>query len=509
MAEKKRGAKKAGAGEIDVFEAYEAKHRKKAAAAKKGVSSAKRKKKKKKAGAWWALPVTIVMILILSGLGVAALHEKKQYEEFVVMREAVDVSGFYPGIAVEGQDVTGRMLNDVLADLAAQDQAVRDSLTLTISGGGRSWTVTANDLGYVSDYEDVARAAWQIGHEGSISQRYQAIRQLQQGGRNYTVSRGYEAARLRAVTDSVAAELTTPAQNAQVIAFDTETREFSYAREQNGTYVDAERLYQDALAAIQAGGSRTVSVALEAVYPTETLEDIRPQMGLMASARTFVAGDRDRRNNVSLALAIINGVRVEPGAIFSFNGTIGERTADAGFKLAGAFLDGLRTQELGGGICQVSTTLFNAVAKSDLELIARSPHSRPVDYVDKGKDAAVYWPNQDFKFQNDTPYPVYIATEFDQETRWCTVLLYGQMLPNGTYITIEAEVIKEFEPGEDVYIYTTELPTGQKEKVDSARTGYYCESYKIYHREDGTEISRELYCRTTYAAAGATYRVGQ
>ena len=517
MPEKKNAAGKAASSDIDVFEAYEKKQKKakktgasKKSASGKGKSASKGKKRKKTKRAWWPWPVTVVMILILAGLGVTAMREKQQYEQFVVMREAVNMPGFYPGVAINGQDVTGRSQNDVLAELAAQDQAIQDSLNVTVSGGGKAWQITADQLGYASDYESVVREAWQLGHEGSVAQRYQAIRQAQQNGASFAVSRGYDEEKLRAITNAIAEELSIPAQDAQIIAFDTETLEFSFSQEKPGTYVDADALYADVLAAVRSGVSgQTVNAVQQAVQPTVHVSDISDKMGLMASARTFVEGDRSRRSNIALALNILNGMRIEPGDLFSFNGAVGERTEARGFKMAGAFKDDLVTEEFGGGICQVSTTLFNAVAKSDLELISRSPHSRPVSYVDKGKDAAVSWPNQDFRFLNDTEYPVYIVTEYNTETRWITIYLYGEKLKDGVYITIEAEVIEEYEPGEDIYIYTKDLPTGEKKLIDPARTGYYCESYKIYHSADGTEISRELYCRSSYAASGAKYRVGQ
>ena len=508
--------KKSAGGGGDVFEAYEAAHRrgkgKKRAPAKAGGkrAPASRARKKKKKTAWWAWPVTVVMIVILAGLGVTAVHEKQQYEQFTLMREAVDVSGFYPGIRVEGRDVSGRSYNEVLAELAAEDQAIRDSLSLTLSCGNRSWNISAEELDYASDYESVVRSAWQVGHEGSIQQRYQAIRRLQQGGANYAVTRGYDDTLLRAITDSVAAELSIPATEAQVASFSESTLKFTFSESGTGTYVDADQLYKNALAAIQSGTpGQTVIISQQVVEPKETVETLAPKMGLMASAQTKVEGNRNRRSNIKTAMQKLNGHRVEPGEVFSFNSVIGERTEAAGYKMAGAFIDGLLTEEFGGGICQVSTTLFNAIAKADLELIARSPHSRPVGYVAKGKDAAVSWPNQDFKFQNDTPYPVFILASYDEDTRVCAVAVYGQQLADGVYITIESEIIEEIEPGDPVYVYTKELETGVQELVEEARTGYKCESYKVYHNADGEEISRELYCRSSYPASGARYRVGQ
>ena len=475
----------------------------------KKTSAASGRKRRKKAFAWWTLPVTALMLTVLIYLGVTVMNEKKQYEQFNAMRQAVDIEGFYPGIRIGGKDVTGRSLQDVLLEFGREDQSIRAALDVTFVGGGSSWHVTAEELGYTSDYEQQVRAAWQIGHEGSISERYRAIRQIQESGSDYPITRGYDESLLRGITDSVARQLSSAAKDAKVVSFDVVSKTFHYSQESTGTFVDAEGLYRSAHETLASGqGGQTLFVNVQTVYPNETVDHISSQMGLIASAQTKVSGNRNRRSNVQLALSTLNGRRVESGEVFSFNGIVGERTEAAGYKMAGAFIDGLSAEEVGGGICQVSTTLFNAIAKADLELISRSAHSRPVAYVDKGKDAAVSWPSQDFRFMNDTPYPVFIYTSYDEESRQCYVAIYGQTLENGVYITIEAEVIEEIEPGEDVYVYTSELPTGYKEVIEEARYGYKCESYKVYHSADGKVTSRELYCRSSYPAAGARYKVG-
>lgn len=479
---------------------------KKTGAKKKGARGRRRKQQT----AWWTWPAAVFLMLILVGLSAAAIRERVSYEQFTVMRETVDHEGFYDGISIDGVDVSGRSLNDVLTSLSAHEQSLRDQLSVTLVCGDQSRTITADELDYHSNYEEIVRQAWQVGHEGTMAERYQAIRQMQKTGASYTIERGWDASLLRAVTDAVAAEMSAEAVDAQVTGFDLSTLSFSFSQEQAGAYVDAEQLYQTVYTAIYTGsGNQTIVVSRQTVQPTVTLSELQGRMGMMSEAKTTAGGNKNRKSNIKLALSTLNGVCVQPGEVFSFNGTVGERTAEAGYKSAGAFVDGLLSEELGGGICQVSTTLFNAVAKSDLEVIARSPHSRPVGYVDKGKDAAVSWPNQDFKFMNDTDYPVYIVTRYDDEDNRVYVSLYGLKLENGVYITIEAETLKTYEPGDPVYVYTTELPTGQKKLIEEAREGYYAESYKVYHNADGSEISRELYCRSTYAASGAKYKVGQ
>ena len=516
MPEVKRKTSGAAGGEAAAFAAYEKKKKtaskkkttvKKTTAAKKG--GAKRRKKKQKAS-WWTWPALIFMLLILAGLGAAAVREKVNYEQFVVMRETVDHEGFYDNITIDGVNVAGRSYNDVLSSLAAHEQSLRDNISVTLVCGDQTRTITADELDYHTNYEDVVRQAWQVGHEGTVAQRYQAIRRLQESGANYIVDRGWDASLLRAITNTLAEELTVKARNAAVTDFNLSTLSFSFSGEQVGEYVDPEQLYNTVYTALVTGsGAQTVVVSRQEIAPKVTLSELQSRMGMISEAKSTASGKKSRKSNIKLALSTLNGVCIQPGEVFSFNGTVGERTEAAGYKSAGAFVDGLLSEEVGGGICQVSTTLFNAVAKSDLEVTARSPHSRPVGYIDKGKDAAVSWPNQDFKFMNDTDYPVYIVAHYDDDESRVYIALYGLKLADGVYITIEAKTLKTEQPGDPVYIYTKDLPTGKKKLIEDAREGYYAESYKIYHKADGTEISRELYCRSTYAASGAKYKVGQ
>lgn len=116
----------------------------------------------------------------------------------------------------------------------------------------------------------------------------------------------------------------------------------------------------------------------------------------------FKQGSADRAHNIGLAVSKLDGVRLEPGQEFSFNRSVGERTAEAGFKEATAFFEGVRDQQLGGGICQVSSTLYSALMHGGFKIVERHPHSRKVPYLPRGMDAAVNWPDLDLKFVNDT-----------------------------------------------------------------------------------------------------------
>ena len=492
---KKRPAKKTGS-------------RGSAGAGKKRASQKKRKKQK---SSWWAWPVTLIMLVVLGGVGLTVSKEIRNYEEFKVMRETVSFEGFYPGIVIDGVDVSGRSLNEVLVSLREHEESLRQQVNVTLACGSQVWKVTPDDLDYHTNYESVVRDAFQLGRVGTVREKYEAIRKMDQTGTVFTIDRGCDVSLLKIITDDIASGLSKEMQNARVADFDVDTLSFTFTDASEGYYVDADQLYQSALSAIQSGvGGQTIVISQKTLTPTVTRGELEGTFGQITETRTSTSGSNDNRlNNIELALASLNGVCVSPGETFSFNATVGQRTKERGYRSAGAFVDGLLAEEVGGGICQVSTTLFNAVAKANLTITARQPHSRMVQYVDEGKDAAVSWPSQDFKFTNNTEYPVYIVAGLNETGNRCIISIYGQLLPNGMSIVIESEVTEKLEPGEDKYNYTTSLPTGVKKLVEAAREGCKAVAYKIYLDRNGNEIKREILCRSTYAASGAVYRVGQ
>ncbi len=148
----------------------------------------------------------------------------------------------------------------------------------------------------------------------------------------------------------------------------------------------------------------------------------------------FNPGEVGRTQTVRRAIDIINGTILKPGQIFSVNGTVGERTAERGFGEGFTFVNGKLKVQLGGGMCQVATTLFNAAMLADLKIVQRFPHVRTVPYVEPGRDATVYWGAKDFKFQNDTPAPIYIS--YHTTRSHAIVALFGKGVPGRVVLLI-------------------------------------------------------------------------
>ena len=191
-----------------------------------------------------------------------------------------------------------------------------------------------------------------------------------------------------------------------------------------------------------------------------------------------------------------------PGETFSFNKATGQRTAEKGYREATAISGGQSVPEVGGGVCQTRSTLFNAVARANLEIVERSPHAWPSTYVAKGMDATVNWPNLDFKFKNNTDWPVFIVAYY--KSRKVTVELYGMGLGDGVSVDLESEVIRTIEPSSEIkYVQNTSLPAGTQQETIKARTGYEVVTYQVWY-QNGKEVNRVQLCKSTYKAYQAT-----
>ena len=174
-----------------------------------------------------------------------------------------------------------------------------------------------------------------------------------------------------------------------------------------------------------AESGKAVTVSLLYTSPEMTREELESLLfrDLIGECVTSIAGTQNRLNNIVLASAAIDGVVLEPGEEFSFNRIVGRRTYDKGYRLAPAFSGGVTVQANGGGICQVSSSVYSSIKDTGIHVTERHPHGKPVAYLPRGRDATVSWGTLDFKFVNSTDYPLRIDAEVDGRT--LTVRVFG------------------------------------------------------------------------------------
>lgn len=444
------------------------------------------------------LAVCIAAILGLAG------WQAVRYQDFLTMKSAVAEQGFYDGTTVEGIDVSDMTLESALAYWEAEVEPAYAQRTVSLDSGT---TLTAAQLGYSSDYAAVLARAWNAGQIGSLEERYARIAERQAQPASYSVTRTlYTDSAIESFAESMAAQIDRPAQDAALESFDVDSFQFTYVEEVAGSRLDAQALARDIAQALDAGGG-SVALSVESIQPEVTVASLSSQYGMIAYAVTNASSSSSNRlTNIALSLELINGTRLDPGETFSFNETVGERTTDRGFKVATAYSSGEVTEEVGGGICQVSTTLFNAAVKSDMEIVERHNHSLTVSYVDLGKDAAVDWGNKDLRFTNTGDEPVYIVCLLTDDKR-VRIGFFGKLLPNGESITVEGETTGTI-GYETVYQPNLSFPSGYSEVTQRGRNGYTAVAYKIRWDAEGNQISSELLCNSTYRTTNEIIEYG-
>lgn len=286
-------------------------------------------------------------------------------------------------------------------------------------------------------------------------------------------------------------------------AYDEETHTIS--EEVPGFGFDLEAANQRLATA--AAGSEVV-IQLEDIEPEVTKEELEHEMfgvELYTANSSYNAGQTGRTENLRLACQAINGTILNPGEVFSFNDVVGERTDKKGYLPATVFVDGgASTEELGGGVCQVASTIYLATLYLDLEQVHREPHMYVVSYVPYGMDATVYWGSIDYQFKNTLDYPIKIQANIDGGT--VNITFWGAEKLD---FTVEMSyTILETYPWTTVEELDESKPVGYRELVESPYTGYKVASYKTIYDLDGKQLSNALEATSTYTKRDQKYIVG-
>lgn len=275
--------------------------------------------------------------------------------------------------------------------------------------------------------------------------------------------------------------------------YDAETD--SIIPEQIGAEFDAAAA-QAALDAAAPG--ETVEVDARIEYPEVTADELKAVLfrDVLGEARTKVGGTAARKNNVDLSAAAIDRYVMNTGDVFSYNDAVGRRTAAKGYQPAPAYVKGETVDTIGGGICQTSSTLYLACLRANLEITERHAHRYVPSYIAPGMDATVSWGGPDYKFTNNTGYPIKIVTEF--ENGYLTVQVLGTKTDDVT-VKMTNEFLSST-PFEVVYEDDPALAPGEEKVKTTAYTGYKYNTYRNLYDGDGKLISRTFEALSDYKA---------
>ena len=245
-----------------------------------------------------------------------------------------------------------------------------------------------------------------------------------------------------------------------------------------------------------AAPGETVTLDATVQLPAVTAEELEGVLfrDVLGQCRTHVSGTSARINNVKLSAAACNGVVLNTGDVFSYNATTGQRTTAKGYQAAPAYVQGETVDEVGGGVCQTSSTLYYACLRSNLEITERYAHRYVPAYIDWGMDATVSWGGPDYKFTNNTNYPIKIVATYSGG--YLTIKILGTNV-DGTSVKMTNEVLSST-PWETVYKDDETLPAGTEKVTTTPYTGYKVKSYRNVYDANGKLISSTYEATSDY-----------
>ena len=476
-----------------------------------------------------ALRISAAVLAVALGLVLAGNAGRSPRPQNNEVRSTVDLHYgiFCPGVYVDGLSLGGLTAEEGLA--AVQDRSLqqRNSWQVELTYNGVSNYINADTLGIETDIISALDAAWEIGHNYS-GQRSEAelydeiVRTASEPVYFYTSRSSGDLSRISSIVYAIKEGLDRPPQNAAMTGFYPDRDDpFEFTDEVYGLSLDAQQLIDRITGMAERRESGTVEIVPDPVRPEQTKNDLKLLVAKLSEATTPISSSSSdyRNDNIRLAFSRISGTRLDPGAVFSFNKIVGERTVKNQFKEAEEYEYGEHVMGIGGGVCQASTTVFQAAVKAGLDITDRSNHSDKVNYTDYGLDATVSWSGRrqvDLKFVNNTDSPVYIVARViparnGKSTLATQVIIYGKDMGGTTY-GIESErtgvlvasggpkIIKDTEGKYATY-------TDEQVSVSDPKEGYQYKTYRVEYF-NGKQVNRTEIGTCTYPAQQEKIYVG-
>ncbi len=365
---------------------------------------------------------------------------------------------------------------------------------------------TLNRLGFTVDEHSYIEDAMNAGKEGNLIQRFNDLRKIKTDRLVYDLHFSYDDKKIDKLIKTSSKYDVKP-KNAVLTR---KNGKFQATEAVDGMTLDQEKTKDDIKEALK-NWNKTGAITLDATLAVEKAEITKEQALLCNTvlgtySTSYASSSSNRRKNVQNGASRINGTVLYPGEEFSASKTMGPFDESTGYALAGSYLNGKTVESFGGGVCQVSTTLYNALLLSELEITQRYNHSMTVSYVKPSMDAAISGTSKDLRFKNNTDAPIYI--EANASGGRLTFNIWGhETRPKNRTIEYVSEVVETIQPGNDVITEDPTLPSTYRKVESSAHQGCRANLYKVVY-VDGVQQSKEKINSSYYSAAPNYITVG-
>ncbi|GAA4290722.1 VanW family protein [Anaerocolumna aminovalerica] len=411
------------------------------------------------------------------------------------------------GIYIDSVHIGG--MTETQAREAVQDYINNlKSKTVTVQIEDKSETVSLDDLAYSEGKNDFIEQAIKIGKEGNLIKRYKDLKDVEVNKLVYDLAFTIDDNKLKEFLETKCSVYDVEPLNATV---KRENGTFVYTNEVVGKKLEVQDTLSDIKNALSDNWNQeniVVTGKVVEVSPKYTREMVNRVNAVLGSfSTTYTSSSADRAGNLANGARLINNTILYPGDEFSAYEKLTPFTPQNGYYAAGSYLNGKVVDSIGGGACQVTTTLYNAVLDSELEVTERAAHSMTIGYVPLSRDAAIAGTWKNLKFKNNTNAPVLIQA-FTQG-RTITFTIWGEETRNtaNRRVKYETVILSETKPGPDVVTKDPTKPTTYEVTTQSAHIGYVAELYKVVY-ENGIEVSRTRVNKSYYSASPRYVTIG-
>lgn len=426
----------------------------------------------------FVVAVTLATLLILAGSAVA----------LVVYSQ--DNGRFAYGVSINDLDVSNLTVADARAKV---DEKIKQSLDQSVEFviDSKTITVKLRDLGLALTANETFEEAYQAGRQGTLLQK--AFYKLNPPAQEFSLTKSWDGRKLEDTLTKTLSPLNRPAKDASFVV--NADNSVTVTPEQTGLTVEMATLISKVkeldvfhpgivIVPVQTATPNLTAVKLANVKFTEVIASYTTQ---------FNAAVTGRSANIRLAAGLLDGTVLRPEKILSFNETVGPRTGNAGYQEANVIVNGKLVPGIGGGVCQVSTTLYNAVLLANLAIIERSSHELTVSYVPLGQDATVSYPSTDLKFKNNSGQYLLIRSKAGHDS--VTFYIYGPTKPNQEVI-ISTQILSVL-PANEQLIIDAKMPSGQVLVKQQGQPGYIVSTFRTV-KQNGQAVKVESLGQSHY-----------
>ena len=433
--------------------------------------------------------IAVAVIVVLAAGGCFYLNHK--------VSSAVKDGKIIDGVSCEGISIGGMTKKEAAKTIESEMKKIHKKKVLLYVDDEKT-SVTIDSLGAEADAGKTVQQAYNLGRIGNIFAKYSEVKEKKH---ELYVYRQYDKEKFEKQIKKATKKIITEPRNASV---KRKNGKFVVVKEKTGYTLNMDETYANFKKAVESGKDRVKLdvVKKKAKYTSKDMADIKDVLGTYTTE--YGGSPYGRKVNVANGASKINGSMVYPGETLSVYKTVSPFTKENGYALAGSYENGQTVQTYGGGICQVSTTLYNAVIRAELKIIERFPHSMTVHYVPRSADAAIAGTHKDMKFKNTFDTPIYIEGKANGST--ITFTIYGKKKDPKRSVEFLSETTQIKESTEST-IEDSTLPAGEKVVQSYGHTGYSARLWKIV-KINGKQVSKKVFNNSTYMSTPTVYRIG-